>query len=60
RGRSYLRMTLRNRTLVETLSARALGTDGAATAPETETKPEHSGASAPAESEPTEQTKESE
>jgi len=34
RGRSYLRMTLRNRTLVETLSARALGTDAvAATAP---------------------------
>ncbi|MGI8830316.1 MAG: trigger factor [Candidatus Limnocylindria bacterium] len=27
RGRSYLRMTLRNRTLVETLISRALGTD---------------------------------
>ena len=29
RGRSYLRMTLRNRTLVDTLIDRALGTDGA-------------------------------
>ena len=27
RGRSYLRMTLRNRTLVDTLIGRALGTD---------------------------------
>ena len=32
RGRSYLRMTLRNRTLVDTLADRALGTDGAAAA----------------------------
>jgi trigger factor len=32
RGRSYLRMTLRNRTLVDTLIDRALGTDGAAAA----------------------------
>jgi trigger factor len=32
RGRSYLRMTLRNRKLVDTLIDRALGTDGAATA----------------------------
>jgi trigger factor len=53
RGRAYLRMTLRNRTLVDTLIERALGTDGAA-------------AAAPAddpdttiESEPTEQPKES-
>ena len=30
RGRSYLRMTIRNRTLVETLIDRALGTDAAA------------------------------
>jgi trigger factor len=30
RGRSYLRMTLRNRKLVDTLIDRALGTDGAA------------------------------
>jgi trigger factor len=49
RGRSYLRMTLRNRTLVDTLIERALGTDPAPTAD----------AAAP-ESEPTEQTKESE
>jgi trigger factor len=39
RGRSYLRMTLRNRTLVETLIDRAIGTDDApaevAAAPET-------------------------
>ena len=32
RGRSYLRMTIRNRTLVDTLVERALGTDGAASA----------------------------
>ncbi|MGH9033356.1 MAG: trigger factor, partial [Acidimicrobiia bacterium] len=40
RGRSYLRMTIRNRTLVETLIERALGTDasaGAAPEPEPET-----------------------
>jgi FKBP-type peptidyl-prolyl cis-trans isomerase (trigger factor) len=30
RGRSYLRMTLRNRTLVDTLIDRALGTDAPA------------------------------
>jgi trigger factor len=37
RGRSYLRMTLRNRTLVDTLIERALGTDAsAAAAPEPE------------------------
>jgi trigger factor len=29
RGRAYLRMTLRNRKLVDTLADRALGTDGA-------------------------------
>ena len=40
RGRSYLRMTLRNRTLVDTLIERALGTDATATAePATETEP---------------------
>jgi trigger factor len=33
RGRSYLRMTLRNRTLVDTLVDRALGTDASAEAP---------------------------
>ena len=33
RGRSYLRMTLRNRTLVDTLIDRALGTDAAASEP---------------------------
>jgi len=32
RGRSYLRMTLRNRTLVDTLIERALGTEATATA----------------------------
>jgi trigger factor len=40
RGRSYLRMTLRNRTLVDTLVDRALGTDasaGATAEPEPET-----------------------
>ena len=37
RGRSYLRMTLRNRTLVDTLIERALGTDApAAAGPESE------------------------
>jgi hypothetical protein len=30
RGRSYLRMTIRNRKLVDTLMDRALGTDGSA------------------------------
>jgi trigger factor len=32
RGRSYLRMTIRNRTLVDALIERALGADGAAAA----------------------------
>jgi len=60
RGRSYLRMTLRNRTLVETLSARALGTDAAAAvAPDVEPS-DPSEPSAPTESnEATEQPKES-
>ena len=41
RGRSYLRMTLRNRTLVDTLVDRALGTDASATeSPEPEPVPE--------------------
>jgi trigger factor len=41
RGRSYLRMTLRNRTLVDTLVERALGTVGSADAPaDADTKPE--------------------
>jgi trigger factor len=40
RGRSYLRMTLRNRTLVDTLVDRALGTDASAEAPEPEPAPE--------------------
>ncbi len=41
RGRSYLRMTLRNRTLVETLVDRALGTEAsAAETPEPEPAPE--------------------
>jgi trigger factor len=42
RGRSYLRMTIRNRTLVETLVERALGTDAVAGSAPTEpdaTKP---------------------
>ena len=43
RGRSYLRMTLRNRTLVETLIERALGTDvGSGAAPEPEPEPDTS------------------
>ncbi len=47
RGRSYLRMTLRNRTLVDTLIERALGTDAPeAAAPTEPTEP----------SEPTEST----
>jgi trigger factor len=33
RGRSYLRMTIRNRTLVDTLIDRALGTDASVAAP---------------------------
>jgi trigger factor len=44
RGRSYLRMTIRNRTLVDTLIDRALGTDASAEAaaavePESDTAP---------------------
>jgi len=39
RGRSYLRMTIRNRTLVETLIERALGTDTVAGSPPTEPEP---------------------
>jgi trigger factor len=51
RGRSYLRMTIRNRTLVDTLTERALGTDGAAAvAPQAEASSENT----------TEQSKESE
>jgi trigger factor len=51
RGRSYLRMTIRNRKLVETLVDRALGTDASAgepatdepaTAEDTEQQPEES------------------
>jgi trigger factor len=53
RGRSYLRMTLRNRTLVDTLVDRALGTDGAAAA-----APDDVPATTN-DSEPTEQPKES-
>jgi trigger factor len=41
RGRSYLRMTLRNRTLVDTLIDRALGTDDAP-APESTEQPKES------------------
>ena len=52
RGRSYLRMTLRNRTLVDTLIERALGTD----APTGEAA---TGEPATTESEPTEQSEES-
>jgi trigger factor len=44
RGRSYLRMTIRNRTLVDTLIERALGTDAVAGSPPAE----------PASTEPTE------
>jgi trigger factor len=50
RGRSYLRMTIRNRTLVEALIERALGTDGAAAAPQAAASSENT----------TEQSKESE
>jgi trigger factor len=61
RGRSYLRMTIRNRTLVDALIERALGTDGAAAAaPE----PAPESASDPATddtiAQPVEQAKESE
>ena len=45
RGRSYLRMTIRNRTLVDTLIERALGTDASARA-----TPEPQPATAPADS----------
>jgi trigger factor len=50
RGRSYLRMTIRNRTLVDALIERALGTDGAAAAPQAAASSENT----------TEQSKESE
>jgi trigger factor len=40
RGRSYLRMTLRNRTLVNTLVDRSLGTDGAASQEDAATEAE--------------------
>ena len=52
RGRSYLRMTIRNRTLVDTLIDRALGTDASAEPP---TGPEPDTAS----TEPTEASEES-
>jgi trigger factor len=51
RGRSYLRMTLRNRTLVDALIERALGTDAAKAAPASD---------ATDETQPTEQAKEPE
>jgi FKBP-type peptidyl-prolyl cis-trans isomerase (trigger factor) len=55
RGQSYLRMTLRNRTLVDTLVDRALGTDASAGA-----RPEPEPDSARTEAtEPTEQPEES-
>lgn len=50
RGRSYLRMTLRNRTLVDTLVDRALGTDASAM-PTPEPEPEHATAAISEESE---------
>ena len=56
RGRSYLRMTLRNRTLVDTLIERALGTDATAIA-EPATEPE--GAEPTAQTETPELPKES-
>jgi trigger factor len=52
RGRAYLRMTLRNRTLVETLVDRALGTDASQPAAESTTEPH-------AEAQATEQPEES-
>ena len=52
RGRAYLRMTLRNRTLVETLVDRALGTDASQPATESATEPD-------AEPQATEQSEES-
>jgi trigger factor len=56
RGRSYLRMTLRNRTLVDTLIERAIGTDAfAAPAPDPEPEPER----VPQPAQATEQPKES-
>jgi len=53
RGRSYLRMTIRNRTLVDTLIQRALGTETDASA-EASAAPEGE----PAETEPAEQSEE--
>ena len=59
RGRSYLRMTIRNRTLVETLVDRALGTDASAGATaEPEPVAAQSEPTQPAE--PTEATEQSE
>ncbi len=52
RGRSYLRMTLRNRTLVNSLVDRSLGTDGAPSEEDAATQAEP----ATAESEATEST----
>ena len=57
RGRSYLRMTIRNRTLVDTLIDRALGTDASATPAASEG--EASPADAPDSTEATEQSEES-
>ena len=57
RGRSYLRMTIRNRTLVDTLMERALGPDASpADPPEPETE---TAKTETAQSEDTEQTEES-
>ncbi|MGH2446240.1 MAG: trigger factor [Candidatus Limnocylindria bacterium] len=55
RGRSYLRMTIRNRTLVDTLIQRATGTDGAAAAAQDQPEP-----ASTTEAESPEQAKESE
>jgi trigger factor len=55
RGRSYLRMTIRNRTLVDALIERAVGTDGAAPA-----APPASATSDDTTEQPAEQAKESE
>ncbi len=47
RGRSYLRMTIRNRTLVDTLIERAIGPDASATADESAADAEESVATTP-------------
>jgi trigger factor len=57
RGRSYLRMTLRNRTLVDTLIERALGTDASAE-PASASEPESTDTIADT-TEPTDQPEES-